>query len=194
MLLPRPALGCPDIKLRFLVLLVPPVCLFLAFRHRLDDYTLSDLPSVSLPFYHSSSSGRQSCTPEQWSNGAWVAKKRTSSGIEDGVFAASQFEGCASNFAPTWHLGTFPEEVLTEKRFEKGGYEWVPTDECFMRPFAKENLIRDLVAGGWMLIGGMFSHFSFEFVSKSLHTDLKYLQILWKKDTCFPYLVCFILT
>lgn len=144
----------PDYKLRILVLLIPPVCLFLAFRHRLDDYSLSDLPSVSLPFYHSSSTVRQSCSPEQWSNGAWVARKRTT-GVEDGVFAASQFEGCASNFAPTWHLGTFPEEVLTQKRFDKGGYEWVPTDDCIMKPFAKEDLIRDLVeSGGWMLIGG----------------------------------------
>ncbi|KZT04371.1 uncharacterized protein LAESUDRAFT_658093 [Laetiporus sulphureus 93-53] len=63
------------------------------------------------------------------------------------------FEGCASDREFWWHLAADNEAQWG--RFPGAhSWQWTPPDECEVRPFDGEALVKDMVEkGGWLLIG-----------------------------------------
>lgn len=102
---------------------------------------------------------RAPCTPEAYNDGAWVydgAGSNETVGSRDDVIPLAGFEGCASSREFYWHLAADNEKHWA--RFPKvTNWKWQPSEECYIREFNREALVKDLVEkGGWLILGGAF--------------------------------------
>ncbi|PCH35913.1 hypothetical protein WOLCODRAFT_107936 [Wolfiporia cocos MD-104 SS10] len=106
---------------------------------------------------------RASCPPRAYANGSWVpratvpvstARADLRMHAPEDALAFAGFDGCASSREFWWHLAA-DKESLWDRFPGVTSWEWMPAEDCDLRPFSAAALVKDLVeTGGWLLIGG----------------------------------------
>ncbi|OCH87641.1 hypothetical protein OBBRIDRAFT_735813 [Obba rivulosa] len=98
------------------------------------------------------------CSPRAWADGSWTRKAELPTNLTRMTQSADAlqfmgFQGCASSREFYWHLAADKEEQWD--RFPGAtAWDWTPSDDCDVRPLAREAMVRHLVEdGGWLLIG-----------------------------------------
>ncbi|KIO16676.1 hypothetical protein M407DRAFT_57265, partial [Tulasnella calospora MUT 4182] len=91
----------------------------------------------------------------------------------DDVYAASGFDGCASNREVGWHLSSDHPDYFPW-RGNVSAYDWVPPKSCDdMQNDFRESLVVDLVErGGWLLIGDSVTEQHFFSISCTLYPHI----------------------
>ncbi|TRM70243.1 hypothetical protein BD626DRAFT_625468 [Schizophyllum amplum] len=137
-------------------------------------FTIGTSTTITLPEFpfFTETRVRSTCTPEAYARGSWEYRPRTNKTAmtnKDEALEFAGFQGCASSREYYWHLAADNEEQWD--RFPDAfNYEWVPSDECSVRDFKPEELLKDLVEkGGWLLIGDSITEGHFASISCLLY-------------------------
>ncbi|KAF9439979.1 hypothetical protein P691DRAFT_715732, partial [Macrolepiota fuliginosa MF-IS2] len=113
-------------------------------------------PPILLVDFTALTSPRSTCSPESYSNGSWEFRPRTnvtSLTAKEDALVFSGLDGCASSRAVDWHLAVDKPEHWD--RFPNvSSWEWIPGDDCQgLRLLDPAALVKELVEGGWLLVG-----------------------------------------
>ncbi|KAJ7725018.1 hypothetical protein B0H16DRAFT_1333065, partial [Mycena metata] len=100
---------------------------------------------------------RRTCSPKSYANGRWVHSSRTvntSMANRDDVLRFAGFDhGCASTREYYWHLGV-DNEALWARFPDVNSWRWQPNaKQCDIQEMQQADLVRELVEGGWLLVG-----------------------------------------
>ncbi|KII92203.1 hypothetical protein PLICRDRAFT_172323 [Plicaturopsis crispa FD-325 SS-3] len=137
--------------------------------------SFATLPKFSIPFL-SEGRTRASCPATSWADGKWTYRPRsnlTNMTAPIDALAMDGLDGCASSREYFWHLAS--DTPAQWDRFPKvASYDWSPGQGCDVRPFNREDMVRDLVEqGGWMLLGDSITEGHFFSLSCLLYPHVR---------------------